>query len=189
VLSQLLGSRLREKLLGWLLSHPGESFYIRELERLIAEDPTNISRELRRLERMGIVESERKANAKYYAINEACPIYDELRGLFRKTVGAASEIRQALESIEGIEAAFIYGSVARGEERAGSDIDLFLVGKLDENELLPRIREAEDTLGREVNYTIYSTKEFKERKKRHDPFISTVLEEPIVPVIGSPHDL
>ena len=107
MLERLLGSRLRTKLLGWLLSHSDESFFVRQMEQLIAENSTNISRELRRLEHMGIVQSERRANLRYYQVNQKCPFYEELKGLFLKTVGAPAEIKEALKGIEGIDTAFI----------------------------------------------------------------------------------
>jgi len=102
MIEKLLGSRLRTKLLGWLLSHSDESFFVRQMEQLIEENSTNISRELRRLEQMGIVQSEKRANLKYYKINQKCPFFEELKALFLKTVGAPSEIKEVLRDVEGI---------------------------------------------------------------------------------------
>jgi predicted transcriptional regulator with HTH domain len=133
MIERLFGSHLRTKLLGWLLSHSDESFFVRQMERLIDEDSTNISRELRRLEEMGIVQSEKRANLKYYNINQKCPFYEELKGLFVKTLGAPAEVKGALKGIEGIETAFLYGSLAKGRECLESDIDLFIVGSIDED--------------------------------------------------------
>jgi len=189
MIAKLLGSRLRAKLLGWLFSHPDEAFFIRQLQQLIAEDSTNISRELRRLEQMGIVESAKRANAKYYKTNERCPFYEELRGLFLKTTGAPGEIKEVLQDIDGIEAAFIYGSVAKGEENSGSDIDLFLIGDIDEGKLLAKLPEVERRLGREVNYSVYARDEFSRRKKQGDRFIATVLNEPKLTLVGNPDEL
>ena len=146
MIAKLFGSRLRAKLLGWLLSHSDESFFVRQIEQLIEENSTNISRELRRLEQMGIVQSEKRVNRKYYKINQRCPFYEELKGLFLKTVGAPAEIREVLKDIEGIETAFIYGSLAKGEEVSGPDINLFLVGNIDGDKLLVSLPNLERRL-------------------------------------------
>jgi len=189
MLERLLGSRLRTKLLGWLLSHSDESFFVRQMEQLIAENSTNISRELRRLEHMGIVQSERRANLRYYQVNQKCPFYEELKGLFLKTVGAPAEIKEALKGIEGIDTAFIYGSLAKGEEVAGSDIDLLIVGNIDEDKLLESLPNLERRLRREINYSIYGLEEFRKKKKEGDGFINTVLKEPKLVLLGNPDEV
>jgi predicted nucleotidyltransferase len=189
MLEKLFGSRLRTKLLGWLLSHSDESFFVRQMEQLIDEDSTNISRELRRLEHMGIVQSEKRANLKYYKINQKCPFYGELKGLFLKTVGAPSEIKEALEDTEGIETAFIYGSLAKGDEYSGSDIDLFLVGDIDEDMLLESFPDLESRLGRKINYSIYGLEEFRKKRKEGNAFITTVLKESKLVLLGNPDEL
>ena len=189
MLEKLFGSRLRTKLLGWLLSHSDESFFVRQIEQLIEENSTNISRELRRLEQMGIVQSEKRANLKYYKINQRCPFYQELKGLFLKTVGAPGEIKEVLKDIKGIETAFIYGSLAKGQEDSGFDIDLFLVGDIDEDKFLESLPNLERRLGREINYTIYGLEEFRKKKKEGNGFINTVLKESKSVLLGNPDEL
>ena len=188
MLEKLFGSRLRAKLLGWLLRHSDESFFVRQLEQLIEENSTNISRELRRLEHMGIVQSEKQANLKYYEINHNCPFYDELRGLFLKTVGVPTEIKEALKGVEGIDMAFIYGSLARGEEVSGSEIELFVVGNIDEDKLLEGLPNLESRLGREINCTIYGVEEFRKKSKQGNQFINTVLKESKLVLVGNPDE-
>lgn len=189
MLEKLFGSRLRTKLLGWLLSHSDESFFVRQMEQLIDENSTNISRELRRLGHMGIVQSEKRANLKYYKINQKCPFYEELKGLFLKTVGAPSEIKEALKNKERIETAFIYGSLAKGDEYSGSDIDLFLVGDINEDKLLESFPDLESRLGREINYSIYGLEEFRKKRKEGNTFITTVLKESKLVLLGNPDEL
>jgi predicted nucleotidyltransferase len=141
MIEKLIGSRLRTKLLGWLLSHSDESFFVRQMEQLIQENSTNISRELRRLEEMGIVQSEKRANLKYVKINQNCPFYKELKGLFLKTVGTPSreeimkieeilrEFREEIGKLYGerLKDVILYGSWARGEGTEESDIDLLVL--------------------------------------------------------------
>ena len=189
MLEKLFGSRLRTKLLGWLLSHSDEFFFVRQIEQLIEENSTNISRELRRLEQMGIVQSEKRANLKYYKINQRCPFYQDLKGLFLKTVGAPGEIKEVLKDIEGIETAFIYGSLTKGQEDSGFDIDLFLVGDIDEDKFLESLPNLERRLGREINYTIYGLEEFRKKKKEGNGFINTVLKESKSVLLGNPDEL
>jgi predicted nucleotidyltransferase len=188
MIEKLLGSRLRTKLLGWLLSHSDQSFFVRQMEQLIDENSTNISRELRRLEQMGLVQSEKRANLKYYKINQRCPFYGELKGLFLKTVGAPAEIKEALKGIEGIETAFIYGSLAKGEGNSGSGIDLLIVGSIDEDKLLESLPNLERRLGREINYSIYGLEEFRKRKEGNG-FINRVLKESKLVLLGNPDEL
>jgi predicted nucleotidyltransferase len=178
LIEKLFGSRLRTKLLGWLLSHSDESFFVRQLEQLIDENSTNISRELRRLGHMGIVQSEKKANLKYYKINQKCPFYEELKGLFLKTVGAPSEIKEALKDTEGIETVFIYGSLAKGDEYSGSGIDLFLVGDIDEDELVESLSDLKSRLGRDINYSMYKLEEFRKKRKEGNGFLTILLGNP-----------
>ena len=189
MIEKLFGSRLRTKLLGWLLSHSEESFFVRQMEHLIQEDSTNISRELRRLEQMGIVQSEKRANLKYYKINPKCPFYEELKGLFLKTLGAPAVVKEVLKDIEGIDTAFIYGHFAKGQEYSVSDIDLFLVGDIDEDELLEIFPDLESRLGREINYSIYGLEEFRKKRKEGNAFINTVLKETKVVLLGNPDEL
>jgi predicted nucleotidyltransferase len=184
MLSQLFGSQLRAKLLGWLLSHPGESFFIRQLHHLIRQDPTNISRELRRLERMGIVTSENRANAKYYTVNQGCPIYPELKGLFLKTAGVSTEIREVLKHTHNIDAAFIYGSVASGTERPESDVDLMVIGTIGLREVIGLLGDLPLRIGREVNPHVLTPHEFHKRAREGDHFIRRILGAPRLFIIG-----
>ena len=138
---------------------------------------------------MGIVQSEKRANLKYYKINPKCPFYEELKGLFLKTLGAPAVVKGVLKDIEGIDTAFIYGHFAKGQEYSVSDIDLFLVGDIDEDELLEIFPDLESRLGREINYSIYGLEEFRKKRKEGNAFINTVLKETKVVLLGNPDEL
>jgi predicted nucleotidyltransferase len=189
MIERLFGSRLRTKLLGWLLSHPDESFFVRQIAQLIDENSTNISRELRRLEEMGIVQSEKRANLRYYKVNSKCPFYEELRGLFLKTVGVPSELKEALKSLKGIVTAFMYGSFSRGQESSRFDVDLFIVGNIDEDKLLESVADLENKLGREINYSICGLEEFRKKRREGNAAINTVLKGSKLVLLGNPDEL
>jgi len=190
VLEQLLGSRLRARLLGWLLSHPGERYFVRQMAAILHEDSTNLSRELARLEGMGIVSGSREGQQKYFQANQECPIYPELRGLVLKTAGIADHLRKALQPlVDRIAMAFLFGSMAAGREVAESDIDLFVAGDLSLGELVEVLSPLQNQLGREVNPVIYSLKELHDKLAHGHHFVTSVFEGPKVLLIGSPREL
>lgn len=127
MLAYLLGSRLRAKVLGWLFSHPDERYFVRQLTGLLEEDSTNISRELARLEKMGVLVSTQEGRQKYYQANSECAVFPELRGLALKTAGLANVLREVLAPMASqIAVAFVYGSLGQrrgylGERRRPAD--------------------------------------------------------------------
>jgi predicted nucleotidyltransferase len=190
VLDRLFGSRLRAKVLGWALSHPDERFFVRQLESLLGEDSTNLSRELARLSDSGILIRESEGRQRYYRANRRCPIFPDLQQLVLKTSGAADVLRAALKPLEArIRAAFVFGSVAKGEPRADSDIDLLVIGDVTLRELVSALGQAQRRLGREVNPTIYTPGEFAEKAAKGQPFVRNVLSGPKLLVIGDEHEL
>lgn len=179
-----MGSRTRSKILSLFFSHPDEEFYVREIARRIEENFNSVRRELNKLKKLGILLSRRKGNQRYFQINNKLPIYEELKMIFIKTDGIANELKQILEKDKNIELAFIYGSWAEGKERLLSDIDLFIVGKVDENGIIEGLNTLEKKLSREINYVIFSEDEVKRRLKRKDPFIKNVFESPRIFLVG-----
>jgi len=185
MLETLFGSRLRAKVLAWLLSHPGERFFVRQLKAILGEDATNIGRELARLEKMGILTCTRAGREKYYQANAACPVYPELRGLVLKTAGLADVLRDALAPVAAqVRLAFVYGSMASGEAGPGSDVDLLVVGEADELALHEAMSQAEEKLGRAVNYTLLSEEEFRRRRREKGGFLPRVLAGPKIAILG-----
>ena len=190
MLANLLGSRLRAKLLGWLFSHPDERYFVRQLTGLLGEDSTNISRELARLEKMGILVSTREGRQKYYQANRQSAIFSELCGLAVKTSGVADVLRKALAPMSGrISSAFVYGSMAKGAATSTSDVDLLVAGDLDETALHKALMQAEQQLGRTVNYTLLSQAEFKRRRLEKKGFLARVLAGPRIGIAGSKDEI
>jgi predicted nucleotidyltransferase len=186
MLEALLGSRLRSKVLGWLFSHPDERYFVRQLTALVEEDSTNVSRELARLEKAGILLSTTEGKQKYYQADRQSPLFNELRGLIIKTAGLADVLREALAPLgTKIAAAFVYGSMANGEATSQSDIDLLAVGDVDEMALHTALSQAEKKLGRPVNYTLMSRREFHERRGQKGGFLDRVLSGQKILITGS----
>ena len=189
IINRLFSSKIRSKLLDVFLSIPKARFYIRELERKINEEAKNISRELNNLENLGLLTSESQGNQKYYTANEDFFLYSELKGIILKTTGVLGLLKEALAKLKGIEAAFIYGSYATGKETESSDVDLMIVGKPDLTELNEEIRGLESKLNREINYMCFDRKEYEERKKTKDAFISEILAEEKILLRGSENEI
>ena len=189
VLQNLFSSNVRVALLTHFFSHPDERFYARELARRLDEHYNAVWRELGNLEAVGLLSSEENAAAKYYRLNPEFPIYEELKRIILKTTGLGQTLRQALERLGVVEWAFIYGSVAAGEEDLLSDIDLMLVGEVDLMVLSEVISGLEDRVGREINYTILSRAELVHRSAEGEPFIANVFAGPKIMLIGGENAL
>ena len=190
MLETLLGSRLRANVLGWLFSHPDERYFVRQLTKLVNEDSTNVSRELARLEKSGILISTAEGKQKYYQANRESPLFDELHGLIVKTAGMADVLRSALAPArEQIKLAFIFGSIAVGNERRSSDIDVMVVGAVSFGRVVSLLSPAEGQLRREVNPVVYPVAEFKKKVNDDHHFVKTVLEGQKIFLIGDEGEL
>ena len=169
-------SNLRKKVMLYFFANPDVSLYVREIAQILNIDAGNLSKELSRLEKMSIFTSQTRGNQKYYSINKSYLLYKELRSIIFKTIGIEGGLKSILDNLGGIVCAFIYGSFAEGKEHSISDIDLFIVGKIDEDKFMQRIDAFEKELGREINYNIYSPPEFKQRLAKNDSFIVNVVK-------------
>jgi predicted nucleotidyltransferase len=183
MIEELIISKTRAKILTLFFANPKKSFYVREISRKVEKNINSVRRELRKLENVGILKSRNEANLKYYSLNEEMPIYEELKSIFLKTSGISKELKENLRKLGKIESAFIYGSYAKGEEKLKSDIDLMIIGKVNQEKLSLLIRKLESKLSREINYVVFSKEEFEGRKLRKDPFIQNVLKEKKIKII------
>jgi predicted nucleotidyltransferase len=141
------------------------------------------------LRKANIFVSEKKANLLYYYLNKKYPLYNELKRIVFKTIGIQGSLEKILSSLKNIEVAFIYGSYGKNQDTALSDIDLFIIGKVNEDTLISEINQLEKELEREINYNIYSKKDFMNKKKDKDPFIEDLLENKKIFLIGDSNDL
>jgi predicted nucleotidyltransferase len=179
------GSRVRRTILRAFFARPGVTRHVRELARQLGYSATIVGEELDRLERTGILTSERIGRARRYRVDEASPIAAEIRSLVQKTIGVEARVREALADLPGLEEAFLYGSYAAGTERATSDLDLLVIGEVDQQELSERLTEVERDLGRDVNVVTYTRAELERLRDAGDRFTATVLEGPRVPLVAS----
>ncbi len=187
--SQLLGST-RAAVLGTLYLHPETALHVRELARVTGASPGSLHRELRALAELGLLERGEAGRQVYYRANRACPVFEELAGLLRKTSGLADVLREALAPLAAsIVAAFVYGSVAAGREGPRSDVDVMVLGRAGFAEVVGALAPVQEVLRREVNPTVLSPAEFAKRRKASDGFVATLLREPKIWLIGDEHEL
>jgi predicted nucleotidyltransferase len=190
-LSNALFSKVQQRVLALIFTHPERSFYTSEIVRNVHSGVGAVERELSKLERSGLVSVERIGNQKHYRANQAAPIFDELRGLVEKTVGLAEPIKKSFEPYsDAIKTAFIYGSVAKETDTAHSDIDLMVIGDdMNYSDLYTAIQHAESKLRRKVNPLFLSLKDWQRKASDRGSVVSKISSSPKIFIIGSENDL
>ena len=169
-----LRSQARRRLLAYFFTNPAACHHLRDLAVRLGVDPSNLSRDLRRLEREGLFRSEVNGRQKYFHLNRKYPLFREVRSIVGKTIGAAPLIGRALQSLDRVEEAYLYGSFARNQQDAASDIDVLVIGNPPVETLAESVRKLERQLGREINYTVMSRGEFEGRRQRKDAFLESI---------------
>ena len=181
---------VRQGVLAATLTRPDKWWYLSELAEFLHTRPSSLQRELRSLEQGGILELRKDGRRTYFKPETQSPIFRELRSIFEKTVGLIPSLRVALGPLaHKVACAFVYGSIARREEHATSDVDLMVIGSLGLADLAPSLRKVEKRLGREVNVTNYSVDEFRKKVAENDHFLTTVLKGSLQFVKGGQRDL
>lgn len=181
---------VRQRVLAATLTRPEKWWYLSELAQFLHTRPSSLQRELSSLEQSGILQQRKDGRRTYFKPETRSPIFRELRSIFEKTVGLIPSLRVALAPLaDQVACAFVYGSIARREEHATSDVDLMVIGKVGLGELAPSLRKAETLLGREVNVTNYSVDEFRKKVAQGDHFLTTILKGSLQFVKGEQRDL
>jgi predicted nucleotidyltransferase len=188
-LAEALWPAARRAILGLLLAHPDQEWHLREIARRARRSPATIHAELRSLTVAGILARRVESRRAYYRANLSCPIFAELHQIILKTVGLTDVLREALARLAGIEVAFVYGSIARGEATSESDVDLMIVGDVTLREVSGVLHDAPAALGREINPAVYPTAEFQKKVAARHHFLTRVLEEPKLFLIGDQDEL
>jgi predicted nucleotidyltransferase len=190
-IADALFTKVQQRVLGVLFGNPGRSFFANEVIALAGSGTGAVQRELTRLAAVELVTVKRVGKQKHYQANAAAPVYEELRGLVLKTSGLADVLRAALAPLAGqISAGFVYGSLAKSEDTAASDIDLMVVSEsLSYADLFATLEAAAGRLGRKVNPTVYSPQDLAKRLKQHNAFVTRVLAQPKIWLIGGERDL
>ncbi len=185
-LGRLFGSEARAKILSGLLLGAADRYYVRNLARRLDLPPTAVSRELVTLERLGLVRRRTEGRRLYCELDRDASVLPELRALVLKLGGIADALRTALADRQAdIRWAFLYGSMASGQETAASDVDLFVVGAIGSPELADLLRPAADLLGRAVNPYLITPAEFREKQRKGHSFVTRVLAGPRLDLIGN----
>ena len=188
MLEYFITSKTKRNLLKLFLTNPDKSFYTREIAKITGEPLSAVRRELGYLEKAGLLKSHEEGNLKYYEVVKEFPFYPELKKIIYSTIALGDYLRDKFKDSEAIELAFIYGSVARNEETEKSDIDLFILGEIEESEVHELISNIEKEIGREINYTLMTKKEFTGRKGRGEPFLKRIMAEEKLVLKGNPND-
>ncbi|KTC68176.1 Nucleotidyltransferase domain protein [Legionella birminghamensis] len=188
--TSILFSEYRRRVLGLLLLHPDKRYHVREIARLTNTAAGTLHRELSKLAKANILLRELSGNQVYYQANHKLSIYPELTSILKKTSGLVDVLFDLLTPLaEKIEVAFIFGSVAKGTENLGSDIDVLVIGDIDFTEIVTTLYSAQISLGREINPKIYSREQWNACLQKQELFIQEILNNPKLFIIGTENDL
>ena len=189
-LADLLFGRTRGAILALLYGHADQSFYTRQIAREVDASVGAVQRELENLSKVGLSVRKSVSSQVFHQANRDAPIFREMQALVNKTTGVFSVLRSALHPLaKRVLVAFVYGSVAREQETAQSDVDLMVVGKATLDEVLSRLSTVEKSIGRSVNPTVYSVAEFKSKLASGNHFLTAVLKGQKVFLLGDEDEL
>jgi uncharacterized protein len=189
-LGAALFGKSKRALLALFYVQPERSFYLRQVTRTLGIGQGAVERELARLVEAGLLVRTRVGSQVHYQANAASPIFGELKALMVKTAGVADVLREALAGLaEEIAVAFVYGSLARGEGKANSDVDVMIIGDVSFGEVVSALQSAQKTIGREVNPSVYSEREFRAKLQARHHFLTSVANAPKVFLVGGEHEL
>jgi DNA-binding transcriptional ArsR family regulator len=182
--------KTRQGILAATFGQPQKSWYVSALARQMGVPSSSLQRELHDLTEAGILKTHRQGRMVYFQANLDSPLFPELRGLLLKTAGLVDVLAVALRPMAAkLQTVFVYGSFAAGHEESDSDIDLMVVGSVSPAELALPLRSARETLGREINPTVYTSAEFAKKRKAKDHFLTQVLKQPKLFVLGGGDEL
>jgi len=189
VIDRLFSSNARVEILKLFLFNPEDSYYQRQISTLTHQPIRAVQREVEKLQELGLIEKSIQGNRIYYKINKNCHIFEELKAILFKSVGIAETLKENLRKVKDIEIAFIYGSYAKGGESLLSDIDLMVIGAISSKKLSSLLSKPKSDLRRVINYAKYIPQEFKKRIRENDHFLSSVLKEKKIFIIGNENEL
>jgi predicted nucleotidyltransferase len=190
-LSNVLFSKVRQRVLALLYGQPDRNFHTNEIIRLTHSGTGAVQRELAALSGAALITVKFSGNQKHYEANRQSPLFSELRGIVLKTFGLADVLGQALAPIVSqIHVAFIYGSIAKQEDTVNSDIDLMIISdNLTYADLFKLLENAVTQLGRSINPTFYSVSEWKRKIKASNNFVNLIIKQPKIFLIGNEDEL
>lgn len=183
-MDRLFGSKTRVSLLSKLLMNADKSWYIRELSRVLEIPYSMLYKEVKNLVSLGVINEEKRGKVTLVSVNKSLPFFAELKSLMVKTVGLSDLLRTALSELKEIRYALVYGSFASGEESVSSDVDLLIIGNLDEERVLNVVGKVEKEVEREINYILWSKREFMERVKSEHHLLRDIASKPVIMLVG-----
>lgn len=179
MLDILFKSKTRQNILKLFFANEEKSFYLSEIAKILKSSVGTTQRELNKLVSSDILKTEKRANLNFYFLNKQNPLLKEIRDIFTKTLGIEIELKKIINAVKGVKYALIFGSYVKGDFRADSDIDLLIIGQINENELIRKIKILETAIQREINYHLYSEDDFK-RKLKQKSFLRNILHNYLI---------
>jgi len=179
-----LHSKARQRLLLYYFTNPQACHHLRDLAQRLDVDPSNLSKELSHLEKEGLFISETEGRQKYFHLNRDYALFPEVKRIVEKTIGIGHILGETLKTIEGVEEAWLYGSFAKNQQDVVSDIDILVIGSPEATVLAESLRPLERRLGREINYTVLTRKEFDTRRTRKDAFVENIWHNKRLLLVG-----
>lgn len=177
------------KILNLFFQNPDRELYLREIGKYLKREPGFFQHTIKNLVEEGILNDRRRGNLRFFRLNKAHPLYEELKKIISKTLGAEAQLKKMVDDFEGIRYAFIFGSMAKNQEGPTSDIDLFLIGKANQDVLIQNVNRLEEKLKREINYHLFSVKEVRKKMKNNNEFVERVLKESKIILKGNLDEL
>lgn len=177
-------SRVRDRILLEFFLRPGTRLHVREMARRVGASAPAVSEELRRLAELGVLGTQPIGRSLVYFVDERSPLVPEFRGLVQKTIGVPALLREALDGLEGVEGAYIFGSHASGRESANSDVDLLILGRPDRKALSERLAPVERTIRRDINVVTTTAAQMRVKYDSGDPFWKRIIAEPLITITG-----
>jgi predicted nucleotidyltransferase len=187
MLAEFLTSHSRAEILRILFNGTGEEYYLREIEKLTNVGLNSLQKEVKHLTSIDLIKDRKDGNRIYYCANKEHPLYLDILSIVEKTVGVVSLLKQRLEDPR-IQCAFIFGSIAKDKEKARSDIDIVIIGKLGMREVSKLISGLQEIVSREINPHVYTKEAFQKKLAEKDHFLTSVLKQKIKPIIGDVSD-
>ncbi|HBB03103.1 MAG: polymerase beta domain-containing protein [Candidatus Peregrinibacteria bacterium GW2011_GWF2_38_29] len=182
------GSKITEKVLAYFFTNTHKKMHLRAISDALNIDSGNLSREMKKMLNSGFFVVEKIGNVKIYSLNQAHPLYKELKIIINKTIGIHGKFIKKLKKVKNILIAFVYGSFAKEKQDQFSDIDLMVIGKPGDD-LVKKILDLQNEFDREINYTIFSPEGFAKALKEKEVFLEDVMENPKIFIIGNQNEL
>lgn len=176
------------EILNIFFNNPDQEYYFRELAKILDKEPAYYQRQLNSLVDLGILQDERKGNMRFFKLNKDYYLFSELKSIISKTIGLEFNLKKLTDKLSGIEAAFIFGSMASGQENTNSDIDLLLIGQTNQDVLVKELSKLENKLSREINYHLISHSEIIKKIKNKDSFFINIFSSPLINLKGESYE-